>query len=339
MRRTVQVLAVSRSSRYADGIHALCPRRLYCAQHVRTASSRLRSTRSAFTLVELLVVISIIALLISILLPTLRDARDQAKAALCLANLRSLSHGWHMYADENNDMSVPGRYYNKGGGTSNPANWYDVGNGLKYRPRWVATMGKQVGIYAFNQPSTSNDRQDYDSKVYHCPAAADRTDERNAAFGYNHQFLGNARQTNGKFNNWPVNRSRIRTFAGTVLGGDCMGTAAGFPEIARKSYDAKGGDFDRVGNHAWTLDPPRLTATSDRGDGGATSPRTAVDPRHLDKANVIFCDGHGERTTPKNLGYRIRAAGEYADVDADPDQPTNNPFSGTARDDDPPDLP
>lgn len=298
-----------------------------------------RSPFRAFTLVELLVVISIFGLLIAILLPSLRDAREQAKAALCLANQRSLSHGWHMYADENNDVSVPGRFFKQSGGTGNPANWFDVGNGLKYRPRWVATMGKQVGIFAFNQPSTTNDRQDYVSKVYHCPTVAAWIDERNAAFGYNHQFLGNARQTNGKYHNWPVNRSRIRTFAGTVLGGDCMGTAAGLPELQRKPYDPKGGDFERLGNHGWTLDPPRLTATSDRGDGGPTSPRTAVDPRHLNKANVIFCDGHGERTTPKNLGYRIRAGGEYADVDTDPDQPSNNKFSGTAHDDDPPDLP
>jgi len=294
---------------------------------------------AAFTLVELLIVVSIIGLLIAILLPSLRAAREQAKATVCLANLRSLSHGWHTYADQNNDISVPGRFFKRPGGTSNPANWYDVGNGLKYRPRWVATMGKQVGIFAFNKPSTSNDRQDYDSKVYHCPAAALWTDERNAAYGYNHQFLGNARQTNGKFHNWPVNRSRIRNFAGTVLGGDCMGTAAGLPRVQRKPYNPKAADFERMGNHGWTLDPPRLTATSDRGDGGPTSPRTAVDPRHLDKANVIYCDGHGERATPHALGYRIRASGQFADADTDPDQPTNYLFSGTGRDDNPPDKP
>ncbi|MHC4063500.1 MAG: type II secretion system protein [Planctomycetota bacterium] len=53
-----------------------------------------------FTLVELLVVVSIIALLIAILLPSLRCARKQAKAVLCLANLRSLSSGAVAYASE-----------------------------------------------------------------------------------------------------------------------------------------------------------------------------------------------------------------------------------------------
>ncbi len=299
----------------------------------------MRRPRPAFTLIELLVVVSIIALLLAILLPSLKNARNQAKGVLCLTHLRQLSHGWHMYADENSDICIPGRYAKEPGGKSNPDNWYEIGNGMKYRPRWVATMGKQVGIFAFNQPKTSEDRQDYASPVYACPMVPEWTDERNAAYGYNHQFLGNARKTSGQFHNFPVNRSRIRSFAGTVLAADCLGTAAGVAANERVPYQNDGTDMAAKGNHGWTLDPPRLTATSDRGTGDPGSPRTAVDPRHQEKTNVIFCDGHGEVITPEALGYRIRPSGAFADVDGDPEQPTNRLFSGTQEDDDPPDLP
>lgn len=72
--------------------------------------------RYGFTLIELLVVVAIIVVLIAILAPSLRAARDQAKTVKCLANLRSLAMGFHSYAAENNDqlphMRLPnGKWY------------------------------------------------------------------------------------------------------------------------------------------------------------------------------------------------------------------------------------
>ncbi len=77
--------------------------------HLRKSVGRSATSlrERAFTLVELLVVVSIIALLISILLPSLKKAREQTKATVCLSNLRALGQGLMLYATEY-DGRLPG---------------------------------------------------------------------------------------------------------------------------------------------------------------------------------------------------------------------------------------
>src|SRR5436190_4890447 len=60
-----------------------------------------RTRKSAFTLVELLVVIGIIAVLIAILLPALSKARSSSAEVVCQSNLRQFALGISMYADSN----------------------------------------------------------------------------------------------------------------------------------------------------------------------------------------------------------------------------------------------
>lgn len=91
-----------------------------------------RSTRTAFTIVELLVVISIVVLLIALLLPALAQAKHMALRVECASNLRSLGLGCKEYAQE-----FAGRYpavaglgfrLNNAGGYYDPYGFWPFGN-------------------------------------------------------------------------------------------------------------------------------------------------------------------------------------------------------------------
>ncbi len=67
-----------------------------------------RSDAAGFTLIELLVVIAVISLLMALLVPVLRSAREHAHRVVCLSNLRQLTLAWLAYADDNDGKIVYG---------------------------------------------------------------------------------------------------------------------------------------------------------------------------------------------------------------------------------------
>ena len=295
-----------------------------------------RVDRRAFTLIELLVVVAIIGLLVSILLPALSAARQQARASMCLAQLSVLGQGLTIYVGDNRDVLPPGRLPK-----ITDCDAYAVIYGLhKYRPTFLAMMSGAVGAPPFDDPKSCRtdvdrygelgDQQNYSYRVYVCPTVADWTDERNGSYGYNYQFLGNSRLLDGadpsSYKRWPVQYTWVRRPARTVTVADGMGTAASFAAGQRQPYDNNSRDVpQRFGNEGFNLDPPRVDPA--HGEmAGVPDERTAADPRHRGQANVLWLDGHASGHTLPQLGYKLDPDGVVL-LDGE-----NNQWSGSGAD-------
>ncbi len=110
----------------------------------------MRSHRRAFTLIELLVVVAIIAILVAILIPSLSNARQQAKSTVCMNNLRQLGANFMFYASDYNGFIPPL-------GPTNPGTYAPVG--------WRITIGRYI-----NESGATFKRS------FHCPIVAEDQD-------------------------------------------------------------------------------------------------------------------------------------------------------------------
>jgi len=227
--------------------------------------------RSGFTLVELLVVIGIIAILISILLPSLTRAREAANRAACLSNLRSIGQMFYIYAQDNKRQIPLGTRTN-----SYPENyWIRRDNGGVIR--WIS-WGPLYRAGLMKAP-----------QYMFCPSAADPY----------HQF-------NGQNNPWdrlavePAQANGFGVRAGFalrpmdgdgvgVLWRDASGGAGAAPPIGPPPANKEWRPYpklDRLKNRALAAD---IFATPHR-----------VRWRHVKGINVLYSDGSA-KWTPKEV--------------------------------------
>ncbi len=279
----------------------------------------IRPASTGFTLIELLVVISIIALLIGILLPALGAARDSARSMASLSNLRQIGIGLAAYRAERDG------YF--------PMHSSAITQIEGTKPRWVDYLYEYMpNVDVFRSPQLQDADWENFGKVYwhHVsdtpPDVAARNGggspngntadgaPRHGGYGYNFQYLGNARPT-------PTYHARIdRDILApteTVVVGDTAGSRDG----------SSGNEPGDGGAAVYSLDPPLGSRDlGSKGNGKGTGDgfayyeggsdentgnydpdyawlyRSAPAPRNGgDTAGFTFADGHGSAVTPREI--------------------------------------
>jgi prepilin-type N-terminal cleavage/methylation domain-containing protein/prepilin-type processing-associated H-X9-DG protein len=176
----------------------------------------------AFTLVELLVVIAVIAILASLILPALSRAKAQAARTTCLSNQRQIGFAYHMYTSDNNEFYPAQLDWQAGGGNDG---FYDI---------FVAATNRPLNLYAKNL------------QVFRCPS--DKGDELTGATNCYVQY-GNSYLTQ-----WYMDSFRTRMVAGD------SSAPAGTPEATPiKASEVSKGPVNKIIQGDWMWHPNRGT--------------------------------------------------------------------------------
>jgi len=260
--------------------------------------------KRAFTLVELLVVIGIIALLISILLPSLSKARESANRTACLSNIKQITLAFIMYTTENKG------YFPFCALNANPQLPEDFVWWTQASMPYIGEHG--IGPYLKLSPTNY--------KVMVCPS--DQTDFRKRGGGYPFSYALNNLMTSefggagGSWGNIPSGTEKSVIAAKISQVKQSSEKILIFEEDERTIDDGNGSIYcDPSHRSLLNLLALRHDSTKRR---VADDPSSGILPNRDGKGVVGFCDGHSDYIE------RSRSASKAACV-ADPDK---SPVSG-----------
>lgn len=128
------------------------------------------SKKKAFTLIELLVVVAIIALLISILLPSLSRARELSKRTVCASNLRGIGQAMYIYAQDGDKFPVTAGYKTGGNATF----WFFRST----LPSTTGTPSVTADLWILIRANNTTPKQ------FICPSTADQPDPAQDTLAY-----------------------------------------------------------------------------------------------------------------------------------------------------------
>ena len=223
--------------------------------------------KKAFSLIELLVVISIIALLLSVLMPVLSVARSQGRAVICRFNLHQLVLANTGYATENNGFYVPAA----------SDMWLDVGLLRGGFHRWHGVRKK--ANEPFNPLKGPLVKYLADGKVKECPEKNNFVKDKKSfeqgcgGYGYNGVYIGSQQWRSGlagqQAYECTTRLTDVASPAETIMFTDCAMARAdeGAPYYLEYSF----------------AEPPL-------NDWGYAWP--SIHFRHRGRANVGWVDGH-----------------------------------------------
>ena len=136
----------------------------------------MKKPSQSFTLVELLVVVTIIAVLASLLLPALKGAKESARRAQCATNLRQIGAGFVMYVTDSDGFLPPLNSFisYNAAGTDKPYGMYNAIGPYVGKPEWGGLglpVGTTQGYLKFDSYWGSQKNDKFTKTVFYCPSS------------------------------------------------------------------------------------------------------------------------------------------------------------------------